>query len=249
MENFFSGGFGNLISAGANILGGLLGQSAADKNREQQNALAQQNRQDQLDALKSGIQWRVADAKAAGINPLAALGASTGSFSNVVGSNDSSSPIGAGVAAAGQDLGRAANALTDQQTKADQLNEKLLEAKIANVNADTVRQQAMASEIMRRHSQPGTVSVPLPLPAPHTKNTLPLYQDFRDTKGGRVTLPSKEASEAMQNMPSSVVATLPVGVGLIDKNRENFGAAIIPSGAAVRSTFRDWMGDIGRDYQ
>lgn len=85
-----------LISAGASLLGGILGQN-------NQASINQQNIQAQEEFAQNGIQWKVADAKAAGINPLAALGASTTSFSNLVGSND----LGNGISSAGQNIGRA----------------------------------------------------------------------------------------------------------------------------------------------
>lgn len=235
--------FGSLIGAGANLLGGLLGQSTADKNRDAANALAQQNRQDQLDFAKSGIQWRVADAKAAGINPLAALGASTSSFSNVVGSNDASSPLGAGVSAAGQDLGRAANALTSQQTKADQLNEKLIEAKIANVNADTVSKTAIASQIATRHSAPGTISVPLPRPAPGYASTLtPSYKDFRGRHGEIITAPSPEFAQTQFGvgaLPSGAQVAIDTGGAALGHAQDAY-SGMVPSGAAIRSLLNGW---------
>ena len=73
---------GELISAGANILGGILGSNAADKQ-------AEANRQMQLDFMQHGLNYKAADARDAekrwGINPLALLGVNTNAFQNVVG--------------------------------------------------------------------------------------------------------------------------------------------------------------------
>lgn len=90
---------GNIISAGANLLGGLFGQNKQEK-------MAKQNIQLQKDFAQQGIRWKVEDAKAAGIHPLYALGANTTSFSPVSIGND----LSTGIANAGQDLSRAIDA-------------------------------------------------------------------------------------------------------------------------------------------
>lgn len=123
-----------LISAGSSILGGLLGSSEKKKDRQMQKDFAQQ-----------GIRWKVADAKAAGIHPLAALGAQTTAYAPVsVGSTD----ISTGLAQAGQDVSRAINATRtaperlDAYTKTVQdlnlqrmgLENQLLSSQIAKIN-------------------------------------------------------------------------------------------------------------------
>lgn len=87
---------GELISAGANLLGGWLGQKSQDEN-------AANNIKYQKQFAKNSIQWRAADALKAGIHPIYALGASGSSFSPVsVGDS-----MGPAIAAAGNDIGRA----------------------------------------------------------------------------------------------------------------------------------------------
>jgi hypothetical protein len=73
--------WGSIISGVSSLGGALLGaksqESASDKNTQYQKEFAQK-----------GIQWKVEDAKKAGIHPLAALGANTTSYSpSYVGSN------------------------------------------------------------------------------------------------------------------------------------------------------------------
>lgn len=73
-----------------------------DSNRKQWGL----NRDMQREFAQHGIRWKVADAKAAGLHPLAALGASTTSFAPMsVGDN-----LGSALAGTGQDLMRAAMA-------------------------------------------------------------------------------------------------------------------------------------------
>lgn len=85
-----------IVGAGANLLAGNKQEKA---NRE----AAERDIAHQKEFAQSGIQWKVADARKAGIHPAVALGAQTASFS----------PIGVGdtgtqhIAAAGQDISRA----------------------------------------------------------------------------------------------------------------------------------------------
>lgn len=86
----------SLISAGTSLLGGIMGQSAADKQMAMQKKFAQ-----------NAIQWKVADAKAAGVHPLYALGANTISYQpSSVGSD-----LASGLSAMGQDVSRAVEAV------------------------------------------------------------------------------------------------------------------------------------------
>lgn len=85
-----------MISAGANLAGGLMGRSSAEKATAANIALQKQFAQ-------KGIQWRVADANKAGIHPLYAMGAATHSFSPVAFSD----PMPNAMANMGQDISRA----------------------------------------------------------------------------------------------------------------------------------------------
>lgn len=98
-----------IIGAGAVLGAALLGSRSAEKNaaRAAESAEMQslRNIEFQKEFAQNGIQWRVEDAKAAGLHPLFALGASTPSFSPnpVVVSDDRSGEIMArGVADAGR---------------------------------------------------------------------------------------------------------------------------------------------------
>lgn len=73
-----------LALGGASIAGGLGlgGDPNADYNR-MQIELARENMAMQKEFAQHGLRWRVDDAVAAGLHPLAALGASGSSFSNV----------------------------------------------------------------------------------------------------------------------------------------------------------------------
>lgn len=211
-----------LIGAGASLLGGIF-------NRQSASDIAQQNIMMQQQFAQKGLTWRAEDATRAqdktGINRLALLGAPSASFSNIVG--DSS--LGAGIADAGQSLGRAVAAATDQPSRADQLNEKLLEARIANVQADTVRMQALAAEAVTKLSQPGTPPA-IPLPRPDMRRVgreywaKPMFQDFVGPHGGVVVAPTQDFSAATQTLaatPSAAAATPAlIGENLVQGTRE-----------------------------
>ena len=88
-------------SAGAGIVGNLLGNRAAKKAAAQQAAL-------QKEFAQNGIRWKVADAKAAGLHPLSALGAQTISYQPVSVGQDFSA-----FGQMGQDVSRAMMATAD----------------------------------------------------------------------------------------------------------------------------------------
>ena len=67
-----------LAMAGAGAGASLLGAGASAREAGHQGRM---NRNMQKLFAQRGIQWKVADSKAAGINPLVALGAQTHSFS------------------------------------------------------------------------------------------------------------------------------------------------------------------------
>lgn len=152
---------GNLVSAGVNYFQG-------DKNRESQERIAAQNIALQREFAQNGIQWKVADAQAAGLHPLAALGAQTSSFSPVsVGSTDFGSM--------GQDVGRAIKAAMsdadrDEATKAEATKLALEKGGLEN----EILRTELASKQKRMETNAGAVAMPantsvlarVPLPRP-----------------------------------------------------------------------------------
>lgn len=97
---------GALISAGASIAGGIM-------NRNAQNKAAKRNIAAQREFAQHGIRWKVEDAKAAGLHPLAALGTQTNQFSPV-----SVGDYGNSISQAGQDIGRAIDSTRDKAERA-----------------------------------------------------------------------------------------------------------------------------------
>lgn len=121
---------GSLISAGANLLGGLLG---GNKN----NHAGRDARQAVTYANYSSIVDRVKAAKDAGIHPLYALGAPTGAFQAWGGSSGGEPSIGSALSQMGADVGRAVAA---GQTDAERALQALTLDKAALEN-DYLREQ------------------------------------------------------------------------------------------------------------
>lgn len=130
--------WGPLISAGTSLLGGLLGRKSQNKMADKQAAL-------QKEFAQSGIQWRVEDAKKAGIHPLYALGAQTASFSPV----SVGDPLGGAFSDMGQHLGRAVDAMGTREERAVGKVLQHLQLERAGLENDLLRTQ-IASEKARK---------------------------------------------------------------------------------------------------
>lgn len=122
-------GFGNVFNAGATILGGLMG----DNSSARQNA---QNIAYQKEFAQKGVQWKVEDAKKAGLHPLYALGANTTSFS----------PVPVTGSATGDAIARgAANVVKNMsQAKMNKLQTDLVEAQIQESRSRSIAALAQA---------------------------------------------------------------------------------------------------------
>jgi len=123
-----------LIGGAASIIGGLIGaDSSADA--------AEKNAQAQREFAQNGIRWKVADAKAAGIHPLYALGAPTTSFSpSYVGDNS----LGVGIAEAGQNIGRAIDAGRTDPERVNAFNKTVQDLQLQRLGLEN---ELLASQI------------------------------------------------------------------------------------------------------
>lgn len=98
---------GSIISSIGSIVGGALGSRSQSSALDKQIAL-------QKDFAKNGIRWKVEDAKAAGVHPLFALGASTIPFQPMA-INDTMGPA---IGEASQNIGRAISAQSTTEERA-----------------------------------------------------------------------------------------------------------------------------------
>lgn len=129
------------VPAAAKLAQGLLGDRAQEKATEA-------NINMQREFAQKGIQWKVEDAKAAGIHPLYALGASTHSFSPVQVGN----PLGDALGDMGQELGRAFNAQASNAERQRQAAEYAGQAaERLQMDRERHRSQLLNDEVQRQY--------------------------------------------------------------------------------------------------
>lgn len=130
---------GDVLSAGTQILGGVLDREQAGDLNEAQKWWG-----------KNSIQMKVKDAQKAGIHPLFALGAQTFSPTPI------SSNFGDSIARAGQDIGSSIDRAMDREGKmAARLQNQLLASQIARTDAERSLVDQQAQEVQQRRLQGG----------------------------------------------------------------------------------------------
>lgn len=181
------------ISGGLGLVGGLMGQDSSRRS-EQKNAELQR------EFAKNGIRWKVADAKAAGIHPMYAMGASGASASPVsVGDNS----LGHSLQGMGQDISRAMTATKTQEEREFQ------QAQLANLKADTAEKLSNAAR--NSGSQvgpafPGGLVTPKPMEvirsapdASHSEPAPVVDQGWLKTSTGWAPAPSNDAKQKTED--------------------------------------------------
>lgn len=135
---------GELISAGASLLGGLFGNQQKQQGQEREIEL-------QREFAQNGVRWRVEDAQRAGIHPLAALGSSGAQYSPVgLGDNDSAA-IGASI---GQDLSGAINSARTAPERAGALSQKMQALGLERAGLENELLRAQILDITRPRTPP-----------------------------------------------------------------------------------------------
>lgn len=145
------------IAAGANIIGGIMGNSQQRETNRMQQAIAAENRQLQLDFAANAIKWKVNDAKAAGIHPLYALGANTPTYTPVSVPLSSTNHMGAGIAAAGQDISRAINTTRSAGERTDAFSKTVQDLTLQKMGLEN---QLLSSQIAKLNQTPNP---PMPI--------------------------------------------------------------------------------------
>lgn len=153
---------GPLLSAGTTILGGLLGKKSADDAREASLQLAARNEALQREFAQNGIQWRVEDAKKAGIHPIYALGGAGASFSPVSANFTADTSLPNALASAGQDIGRAIHATRTQKDRVGAISTTAAKLQLEGLNLDNdLKRVEIASKTGRLRQ--GQVGPPNPV--------------------------------------------------------------------------------------
>lgn len=212
---------GGIVSGVGSALGGLFGadaaKSGAKKAAKSQMKASRLNLKYQKQFAQRGLSWKVRDAKRAGINPLAALGAQTMSFApSFVGTGDGgTAAAGAsmqqGFSDMGQGFGRAIEAYQDSNTRSENnMYLRALQAKqIENMD---LQNQALASQIQLMN-QPGTApanntgqkmivagnGADVNVVPSITPGYIPDTQRIASGKNTMVVVPSEKAKEAVED--------------------------------------------------
>lgn len=147
-----------------------------DKQIAAQKQLNAENIANQKEFAQQGIRWKVADAQAAGLHPLAALGAQTSSFSNVVGGGIEYPKSSFGEM--GQDLGRAIKAGQTSSERTSDLQSAV--GKLATsfqLEKANLENELLRTNIAKERAQlPPPFPSPIPLPRPGPDRTVSVGQ-------------------------------------------------------------------------
>lgn len=142
----------SVLSLAGKGIEAYVGSQNADKANALKEKMAWEDRKLQMDFAQHGIKWKVQDALEAGVHPLAALGASTQSYSNTAFSPEVRPTPKFGEM--GQDLGRALHATATPQERATSAASAALTLERGKLENDLLRTQ-IASQAQKLKAQSG----------------------------------------------------------------------------------------------
>jgi len=122
------------IMAAGGLVGGMLGSSSAQRSQARQQAW-------EKEVMQNAIQWRMSDAKAAGVHPIYALGAQVAQGSTGIPLSD---PLGPAVSEMGQNIGNVVARSAPVMER--QRHELELQLGAANLAESDARRQMYLSE-------------------------------------------------------------------------------------------------------
>lgn len=178
---------GALISAASSLIGGSMASNAQKEANAAMLADKEKDRALQKEFATTGIQWRVNDAKSAGLHPLAALGAAGASYTPSSLTFTPETGMADGIRSMGQDLGRAVNA-SQSQGQRNTMYTKAVET--LSLEKMGLENQLLASQIARINS---TQSPPMPV-------------------GDRYLIPGQSSTPVVTSLsaPSTLIDTNPM---------------------------------------
>lgn len=184
--------------AGA-AFGGALGFIGAKNSADATNRANVANEEMQREFAQNGLRWKVEDAKAAGLHPLAALGASGYSASP---SHVGDTSMGNAIAQSGSDISRA---ITAGSTR----NERSMDVRAAEsvlrghdlANEGQELENALLRARLRLMGQPGTPPPKPSLDAPNAAQpgSISSVQWSRNRDGSYTLVPSKDIKERIED--------------------------------------------------
>lgn len=143
--------WGSVIGAAGGIASSLFGSSSQEKANKLNLQLAREQLAYQKELAHNQVQWRVEDAKKAGLHPLAALGVSPMSYSPVSGSAVGAdySGVGQSLQQMGQDIDRARMAGLDREERRRALELQDTQTALALRNQE-LNNQILEQELVSR---------------------------------------------------------------------------------------------------
>lgn len=128
----------NILNAGLQLASGFLASREKDADRKYAEKQAAQQYANQKEFAKNSISWRVEDARRNDINPLAALGVPSSSYSPIAIGSGGGSPVADSLSRIGSDISRAQQA---GSTKSRQQNNL--------INGLAVERASLENELLR----------------------------------------------------------------------------------------------------
>lgn len=182
---------GSLISAGANILGGILGSNSSKKANEAAQRMADENIRQQREFAQHGLTWKIDDAfrNASRVHPIYSLGASGPTFSPVSANFTTDTALGTGIAAAGQDIGRAVNATATNKQRVDAFT---VASQKLSLEKGALENELLRSELASKNARLRQVSSP-PFP----------------NNAAEYAIPGQSGSEFIKGSPLETVRGVP----------------------------------------
>lgn len=238
----------------------LSAENTADKNIEMQKQFA-----------KQGIRWKVADAQAAGIHPLYALGAQTHSFAPISTGGDLGSLAG-GLAADGQNIASAIDATRTAPEKVDaytaslrqlQLEKGGLENELLRSQISGMRQAGQAPPmpsatdpyLMTGQTNSGLKINEKPLSRVTAQPGMPWSEPgavpgagWERTATGLAPVPSKDVKERIEDSPMEWMWFLRNNL-IPSTSREGAALRAPPRSALPRGATDWWFNPLVQEYQ
>lgn len=212
-----------LIGGASTLIGGLLNR---DQNREanyQNQVAGDKNAALQKEFAQQGIQWKVEDAKKAGIHPLAALGASTHQFAPSYVGGQADTSMGDTIASMGQNISRGVlasaekkdriliTAMNEERLKHAKLQNQILESQLSSIQNPVPQSAGLPSPMDPYGGIPGQAStksvVTKPAEVTASREGVPGMQagavsDFgfvRTAEGNLSIVPAKDVKERIED--------------------------------------------------
>lgn len=211
---------GPILGAVGSIAGSLLSKSASDKNNATIRDNARRQEELQREFAQSGIQWKVDDAKKAGIHPLYALGANTVSYSpNTIGQ---SMPDYSGLGNAGQNIGRAIDSTSTQPQKQTAFQAAIQQTQLTGAQLDNEIKRA---ELAAKRASLGNTPA-FPTAPGTTQSHFDGQGDAVKIEGPKIKLETRRDVSNPGN-PEYVAGTGP-GVSLYKNSTGGFSPVVPP---------------------